>query len=330
MKKVLCLLLLLFGMSTATTYAQFNTPEMRDVVQVKGKILLVAIQEETTRALLDYRNKPDTLKYYKDGIEAFNTKLKDAVSKTFKFCKSIEYMSYLKVDKLVRDNQAGKYAILTFDLKDGHPDTYQFGFLYGHGPYNNEVREKSKKLGYGVFRLSLPTHERTLKEVYSVNLPVAYPSEVDMIFALDVMQYTLTTTQKKRDYKIDEFKEEVRKNNKLLKKRNLILDRDQIAAKTTREDLKEVYPYQFAIVDYDKVEEAVINRDSSFAYVEIIPQQPRASDKNNSKVTQTYFYFVMDAGNPRILGMAEAKRPNYNELMDDISDKEMKDFTKLR
>lgn len=329
MKKVLCLLMLVLGVST-TTHAQLETPDMRDVQQVKGRILLVAVQEETTRALLDYRNKADTLKYYKDGIAAFNEKWKDAISKTFKFCKSIQYMSYLKVDKLVRDNQAGKYAILTFDLKDGHPDTYQFGFLYGHGPYNNDIREKSKKLGYGVFRLSLATHEKTLREVYSITMPVAYPSEADMIYALDVMQYTFTTVQKKRDYKVDEFKEEIRKNNKILKKRNLLLDRDQIAAKTTREDLKEVYPYQFAIVDYDKIEEAVKNRDSNFAYVEIIPQQPRASDKNNSKVTQTYFAIVMDAGHPRILGMAEAKRMNYNELYDDISDKEMKDFTKVR
>jgi histidinol phosphatase-like PHP family hydrolase len=329
MKKVLCLLMLVLGVST-TTHAQLETPDMRDVQMVKGRILLVAIQEETTRALLDYRNKADTLKYYKDGIAAFNAKWKDAISKTFKFCKGIEYMSYLKVDKLVRENQAGKYAILTFDLKDGHPDTYQFGFLYGHGPYNNDIREKSKKLGYGVFRLSLATHEKTLREVYSVTMPVAYPSEADMIFALDIMQYTFTTVQKKRDYNVDEYKEEIRKNNKLLKKRNLLLDRDQIAAKTTREDLKEVYPYQFAIVDYDKIEEAVVNRDSSFAYVEIVPHQPRASDKNNSKVTQAYFAIVMDAGHPRVLAMAEAKRLNYNELFDDISDKEMKDFTKVR
>lgn len=329
MKKIICLAIVLFGVNMVT-YAQFQTPEQHDVVMAKGRILLVAIQQETTRALLDYRKKADTLQYYKTGIAAFNAMWKDAVSKTFKFCKGVEYMPYQQVDKLVRENQAGKYVILTFELKDGGADTYQFGFLYGHGKYDGEIRQKSKKLGYGVFRLSLPTHEKTTKEIYSVTMPVAYPSEADMIYALDIMQYTFTTVQKKRDYKVDEYKEEIRKNNKLLKQRTLLVDKDQVSAGTTYADMKEVYPYPFAIVDYEKIEEAVVSRDSSYAYIETIPSQPRATDKNASKVRQAYFSIAMDAGNPRILGMAEAKRLNYNELIDSISDKEMKEFTKVR
>src|SRR5688500_7931803 len=91
--------------------AQFQEIETKYVNQVRGKILLVALQEETTRTLLDLKKTPEELKKYKDGIANFNKMLEDVAKQYWKYGKGVEAKPQSEVNKLIEDGNS-KYIVL--------------------------------------------------------------------------------------------------------------------------------------------------------------------------------------------------------------------------
>ncbi|RYD82373.1 MAG: hypothetical protein EOP53_03890, partial [Sphingobacteriales bacterium] len=130
MKKLFALLLVQL-LVTAGLKAQFQDPDQKYISQVKGKILLVALQEETTRTLLDLKPKPDELQKYKDGIAKFNTMLLETAKKHWKVgTKGVEGKPQSEVDKLMKEGNA-KYVVLQYALREGRVKPIMFKDIYG-------------------------------------------------------------------------------------------------------------------------------------------------------------------------------------------------------
>ncbi len=325
MKKLFALLLVNL-LVTAGVQAQFQEIDSKYINQVKGKILLVALQEETTRTLLDLKPKPEETKKYKDGIANFNAMLQETAAKYWKYgTKGVEAKPQSEVDKLMKEGNA-KYVVLQYALREGRPKPLMFKDIYGSGEYGNEHRELSKKEGYAVFHLQTPQRDKEPINIYSVFLPVAYPSQADMIYAVQMMNNQFATMLKKRDYKFDQFDQEIAENNKLLKKKTLLIDPSQLSSKTTVEDIKKGYGNNVEVADYATIIEAVKNGEEGYAYVMITPIEMPNSKITQNKVSVMLMHLVIDTQDGKVLAKAKPTRMNYDKLADDITRKEAKEY----
>src|SRR2546423_1106685 len=114
--KKLCIFIISLFFGTAV-FGQFETPDLKEVNAVKGKVLLIPTMEEVTRILVDLADKQDELKAYKDGVATYNQNLKEA-AEVWKFGKGVEFMPVSEVKK-IKDAGNGKYVILEFGLREG-------------------------------------------------------------------------------------------------------------------------------------------------------------------------------------------------------------------
>jgi hypothetical protein len=322
MKKVIGILALQ-ALILAPAYGQFDTPKKPDVNAIKSKILLVETQEEVTRTLMDLRPTPDLQQRYKDGVAHFNQLIQAVVDKNYKFGKKIEYMSAPKVAALIRDGKAGKYAILHYTVQNSKIDPMDIGPVYG-SEYTDSVRNYSKSKGYGIISIQLVNTDKKVEDIYSVALPVAYPSGADMVFAIQTIQYVFGKVMKVTDYQVKDFRAEMEKNNKQLKRRTLLIAKSQVSSKTTIEDLKEEYYHPIEIVDYKTIDDAVMNNDSNYAYVQVLPI--KASPTMSGKINVVLRDLVIDAKDGKIMATMKPGRMNRENIADDISKKGVKAF----
>jgi len=324
MKKIFWILVLQAGI-LIPAFGQFTTPDKITVNNLKGKILLVETQEEVTRTLMDLRPRPEALQAYKDGVANFNQIIKDAVEKYYQWGKKgIEYMPALQVEKLVKEGKAGKYVILHFTVAGSYVNPADIGPIYG-GKYTDSVRALSRSKGYGIFIIQLPGgNDKKMTDVYSVGLPVAYPSAADMVYAIQMIHNVFTDLTKLKDYEVKDFHNDIEKNNRKLKKKTLLIENGQVTAKTTLADLKKDYDYPMQIVSYEKIQDAILQSDSSYAYVQVVPIKTSASSSGNLKLALRHL--VVDAKDGRVLGTAKPSRMNYDKIASDITKKEVKDY----
>jgi hypothetical protein len=322
MKKIFLILVLQAGI-LAPAMAQFNTPEKQQVTMLKSKILLVETQVEVTRTLMDLRSRPEAQQAYKDGVANFNQSLKNSVEKYYKWGKGVEYMPVLDVEKLVRDGKAAKYAILHYTVTGSYVNPADIGPVYGK-KYNDSVREFSRSKGYGIFSFQLVGGDKKLTDVYSVALPVAYPSEADMVFAMEMTHNTFIKVTKVKEYEVKEFRDDIVKYNKTIKKKTLYLEKGQLQGKTTLNDLRKGYNFQIAVVDYEKIQDAVLQNDSSIAYVLIVPVKANSTSSGSVKINLRHL--VLDAKDSKVLNCIKATRINIDKVADDITYKEIKEY----
>lgn len=307
--------------------AQFKIPEYRDLGQVKSKMLLVPLQEEVTRTLMDLKSKPDQLKAYQDGVVRFNDLLKSTLDKYWKLGKGIEYLPQSKVNQMLKEGNT-KYVVFQYEMREGTLDPLMFGKVYGNENYTTETRKMTKAAGFGVFRLQTAVRNSDPTTFYSVFIPVAYPSEADMIYAVKMMQNELNTAMKERTYKVNDFEATVAKNNKQLKKKTLLIDPTQMDPKTTIDDLKKNYPNDVQLVDYEKVNEAVKSEDTTYAFVMIVPDDDPVNKFSRASINTRLMHLILDANTMNVLGAMRPTRLDYGKIAEDISKKEIKDYTK--
>ena len=322
MKKVIGILALQ-ALMLAPAYGQFETPVKTDVNTIKSKILLVETQDEVTRTLMDLRPTPDRQQKYKDGVANFNQLMQTVVDKNYKFGKKIEYMTAPKVAALIRDGKAAKYAILHYTIQNSKIDPMDIGPVYG-GEYTDSVRDYSKSKGFGILSIQLINTDKKVQDVYSVAFPVAYPSGADLTYALQTMQYVFGKVMKVTDYQVKDFRAEMEKNNKSLKRRTLLIAKSQLSPKTTIEDLKEGYYHPIQIVDYKAIDEAVMNNDTNYAYVEVLPI--KASSTTAGKINILLRDLVLDAKDGRVMATMKPGRMARENIADDLTKKEVKAF----
>jgi hypothetical protein len=304
--------------------AQFDLPESKYLSQLRSKTLLVPEQEEATSTLKLLQNKPEELQAYKDGVARFNEMLHRTIDKYWQIGKGVEYMPKSKADKEMADGNS-KMVELVYELREGDVMPIMFSKIYGQADYSNGIRLMSKAAGNGVFRLKLAGAKGKPSEtIYSVFLPVAYPAEGDMVYAIRMMNNELAKAMKDRSYQVNEFEGAVVTNNKQLKAKTLLIDPSQIDSKTTVEELRKNYSGSVQLVDYEKISEAILNADSTYAYVMIVPGGDPGTKVNALRTP--VMHLVVDAASNNVLGAVKPNRMEYGKIQTDISRKEIKDY----
>lgn len=325
MKRILGAALMLQLLFTVSVQAQFQNIESRYLGQIRSKTLLVAEVEEMTSTLRDLQKDPEGLSRYKNGIVNFNLTLKNAVEKYGKFAKAVEFLPQNKVNAILREGNT-KYLVLQYRLREGQFKPLMFSEMYADNEYTSDRRKISEAEGFGVFQLLIPVKGKDPEEIYSVFVPVAYPSPGDMIYAMQMMTNQVHTMQKQRTYQVNEFEAEIGKNNKGLNNRTLLIDPSQLDGKTEIAELTKKYTNPMRVVDYSEINRAIMENDSSVAYVQIVPMEMPNEKVGYGKAKTQTMHLVVNAGSSQVMAKSRVTRMDYDVLANDISKKEIEDY----
>jgi len=253
--------------SVATVYfshAQHINTSFADAMEIRKRILLVALQDEY---FLAQHPGVDSLEavMFRNDIEGQRKSFKKAVSEHWKFNDSIVVLSENEAKSLMKQFPE-KYALMKVD-KQKQYDVYfkansntPLSQTAGWSKYNDSLVYNYVNR-YGIMMLGITSVVIELpRPVANVYLPKVSPSEGDFIFALHQLEYILTATLKAENYSSNKIYKDSKKLSDQLKNKTLLLDRRELACK--EEDIAKVYPYPFKIVSYETIENALKTRDS--------------------------------------------------------------------
>jgi hypothetical protein len=156
-----------------------------------------------------------------------------------------------------------------------------------------------------------------LGEKYTSKRPVFYQdviSEIqndnivlnkrEIIFAVCFIQNHLNARREGKNRML--FTLEVIENSGKLKNKTLLVDKNFLDKKLTKEDFKKNYPYSYVISDLKLIEKTQTMRDKNYAYVEIAPIGGAAN---------VMMHYIVDCENGKIISYGEY----FNGAFDNFS-----------
>lgn len=307
MKYIFVLLLLFVPLKP---FAQFGQGKVEDIQDIKKRTLILLLEEEDEKILKKLAKKPDELKFYKDEIVRLNADLTEITAKFWTFTSAPVTKTRTEVEAL-KASKDNKYAVLAFDRYKATDWARDF---YGV----NRYAINSKLIGALFIDLIEEFEER--KSVSIQNLPNLVPTKGDLAAGLEMMQNYLNArlAGKKRKDTMDEVKE----NGTQLKSKTLLLDKEDLKGKLKPADIKAAYPFNYKIVDYAEIEKAILEKDSQYAFVQIVPL---------SLGTLSFEHIVLDAGTGKALTQylpIQATIGNSSNTNERIGEKALKAYVK--
>jgi hypothetical protein len=270
------------------THAQYLATSPEIATKIKGLVILVGLEQENPELLQLYKNEPENLKVYKDGIVGKNFALKNAIENYWTYSKEKKYLP-LKEAKALMKQEKDKYALISFDDTWETdllltPDKLDGGWSYIDGKlkYNERARYNINNIRISGLIIGLP------KKVFEVFLPNVYPSEGDLIYAVQKMQYSLnfiSSTGKS----MDKYYIETDKRADELQSKTLLINGSELNKALTSDILKQNYPFPYKLTNYSTIETALKNKDTTVAIVTISRYDPQNSE-----------YIVTNAGNGKL------------------------------
>jgi|GEM_PF-3343514 len=304
--------------------AQFQRPEQIQLSQLRSKTLMVVLLEPSTQYLKDNQQNRPQVDLYMNAIQKFNDMLAEVATNHYHYGKKVLTVKENQIQAELKKPTGPKMAFLQYELIIGQVTPNMLIEMYSGDNTTNELRKKSIAEGYSKLSVYMPGvgADRKLERVMYIPMQCAYPTKGDLTFAVQNMDRLLAVYQKKPKYELDEFKTDVDANNPYLFKRMLLIDVNMIDPDLTDEKAHNYYRgKKLQLVDYAKVNEAIVNQDSGFAYVMVLPASP---DKYGAKIET--MHLVVDAKDGKILGRSKPTRMAGNKVALNIGGSEIQDY----
>lgn len=270
MKKIS--LLIILGYAFNFSNAQFSLTSKSEAVKIKNSILLVVLEEEDPKTLQKLAKKSeDKLNHYKQQIVGRNYALKNAVGNYWTFSDNVEFKSKTEAGELMKSNK-GKYVMIHFG-KHLDYESVKTGRGYDGRPagWNTTTMTYNMSTKYTALANEISTLEiKDSKSLIKVFLPNIYPSEADLIYGIQQLQYILRYLTASPENKMTNFMKHIRSNTPQLKNLVLLVDKNEVENKLNVDAIKELYPYSFELVDDEVIDKAVIEKNPKYAYVQIV------------------------------------------------------------
>ena len=285
MRKIV-LYLFISGLSYFSLQAQYISTNAASALAIQNRILLVGLEEENPDVLNLYKDQPKNIEGYYISLEGKNMVLKNAVTGFWTYSKNIQYLPLKQAQKLMK-TEKDKYALLHFedsgisgnwmymDNKNERLAPFAWKKKDGVLTYDKEARRAIENLTLNSLVIDLP------KKVMEICLPIAYPTEGDLIHAIQQMQYTLNYLLVP-GHTINQFYKETYQRATVLKTKTLLIDSRDLSYKLKQTDVSLLYPFSFEVVPYEIVEKALKEKDVRYAIVNVARFDP-----NNSIYTVT-------------------------------------------
>lgn len=303
MKKIT--LFIIFAFTFNFVNAQFSLTSNKEANKIKNSKLFVVLEEEDPKTISKLKKKKKTkeLKHYKAQIEGRNKALKNAVENYWIFSEDIEYVNASKVKQLVKEDksknvylQYGKFIeyekISTNSGLDGKPAGWNRD-AGGTMTYNKST--KYTELANEITSIEIGDPKAMIK----VYLPNVYPSEADVAYGMQVMQFILNYLIASTDHKIPKLEKHIKSNAPELKNLTLLIDKNELHDKLTEKEIKEVYPYAFKLVDGETIDKAILDKDPKYAVVQIVDVPGGKGDVST--------HYIMGTGTGELYGFVSPK-----------------------
>lgn len=292
----------------SSTFAQpsFTTSDKETAAKISKSTLAVVMKSKDEKLLNKLKNKPDKLKAYEESVDAFNAYLKQAVEKEWNLSAQVKFITEQEADALKESKDPAHFLLEITDIKN-----YKMGDFYmpnnANGNYTGaNIANKARDQAYHFsssgksVALSISPASRPNKELVFSYLPLAGISQGTVTFmALHLKNQIVDCL--KGITGVSDLKKDVAKRNSKLKDKTLLIFEPLISnglQKTIdKKQVSENYPYKYEVVSFEKVEEVIVNKDSKFAYIWVVPAGAVVNGG------QVYNYFIIDGEDGRALFM---------------------------
>lgn len=265
----------LFTLSMPCSYGQMGLGKPEDVKDLKYRPLIVMLKEA----------KSDQEKPY---VEYYNQAIQRAVRNFWIFNDSIVFMPRSQVQSLHKSGNTS-YGVMQFalwEVREYKSDKWSKNSFMHRYQSDSWIRTI---LAVGLIEKAF---QRALPYIYYNHLPNIYPSEGDLVCAMQQIQSYLQYRLEGK--KARDMREEIEQNAYKLKEKTLLMDKEEVSKKLTDADIKAAYPYPYKLAGYEEIEKAILSRDPKYAYVQIVPMAM------NEKTV--YAHLVVNAENGEMLG----------------------------
>ncbi len=300
MKKILTIFLLLV---CYTASAQYKFPKKELAEEVKNKKIAIQLLEE----------KGETEKN-------LNTSLKEAFAQNWSFT-TVEFYTIAEIDELVA-SKSNDYAFLL--QQDELKEDKRSGYIDAQGRRHHigVSHAGDSKFTYTAFTFTYYDFDLVLFKknkavnVTSISFANGDLSKIDYIFLAQqlnkLLENSVNGTSLKEYYNVE-------RNIKTLENHKLLLLKDFFKEKDVPE-ISKTYEYSSELVDFEKYEDAILNKESNTAYVKILW----------SNQHESYVWAVVDTLDGSILaltGFGGVKFGKHHDADDIIKVKHLKYVT---
>ena len=292
--------------------------------ELKGRILLIALDEVSPEAIGDIKEGID-MKAYEELVSANNTVLKYAFEKYWTFSKELQFVSQAEMTKKLKDEPQKYAAIILARYIDysrwggsqmiGYNQEHVGNVTYNVPHYAFSPVEYVAENEIMELRIMMP------KRVFSIGLPRIVITEADAIYGVKQLQYYMQELDKEE--KADAWKIIKTCRGEVLKGKTLLMSKEDMDPKLTDEEIKKVYTYPYKIVSQDEIDKALIEgTDCAIAVIV-------SAEAGKGNVSLQY---LVNAGSGELYGIIYPKLPvgikgvkawTYNQR---IKKKQLKDF----
>ncbi len=335
-KALLLLMSLLFLKEKSN--AQLGMGKVEDIKKLQTMTLVVVLRKENPSTVKSLSKKPNELKNYRLNIEKYNKEFKLAMDSFWFYKQELKYVE-LPYDRWDRNAKKELEKELNSKEKD-YAYIMQTASNYSFGTYDMEFYHRDVT-GLKLSDLVVGFGDKSVP-VGGTKLPFVDPSEADFIYGIQQIKtyfdFRLTKAEKSRK----EAKAEYLQNAVKLKEKTLLVDKALLQNGLTEKEIKTVYPYLFKITDRAEIDQAIINRDDKYAYVQVVAIGASTAGRRShgeamhggisvTKSSLTFFQYVIDAKDGSMLGYAGGgvKLAGFSGGDHEIKKKHFEDYSKL-
>ena len=305
---------------TCVAYAQYGTGNLEKMKQLQNRKLIVVVEEESAQIIkiLQTKKRPDQIDKYRKSVADYNTSMKEVAERLWPFDTKILYMKFTDAKRLYKTDQ---YAVLYCATVENFKHVGQTGGKMHEGllwSYQNLNVGRDYWDKYTVMQIKLVEELSKTPAVYSQNLANIFPEKSDMVFGLQTFNLYLREADKRS--KSCELKQVMQVSGQVLATKTLLLRKDWAYHSLTDNEIKEAYPHAFLLTDASTFNNLVMQGDSSYAYLQIVPEI--TSSKNKIKIN--YLHLIIDAAEGKVLGISS---PGISEGSKIITKSNLKDYS---
>ncbi len=286
--------------------AQFGTgtPEKIKLLYQRPLIVIEEVESPKVIEFLKKRKRPNEIERYRKSIADYNTNVKEAVEKFWKFNPNILYKTYNEADKIFRSKSA-YYSVLycatfeNFKIQGDSGGRLHPG-LNWYCIYKDFSMKPDYWDNYTVMEVKLIEEFNKPNPVFHQNLSDLIPGKANLIFALQAMQFYTQEKGVNKTAKTLDLKEVIALSESELSAKTLLVKDASLYAGLSQNDIKATYPYPFEILHSSEFDERVVQADPATAFVQIVPQV--ISAKNKIKIY--YLHLVIDPSSGNVMAIS--------------------------
>lgn len=314
--KVKFLTLLLVLGASVTLRAQMGMGKPEEIEAVKARKLIVLIEEPRERMLkrIAKKAKRGSVEDYQADLKTFNASMKEVVEKFWPYNKKdIQYKTFDEIVQLKKDGHED-LAVLT--CLSAEARSTSAGFNYAEGLYwVKDIKEDFEDRNDDMFSVMMVNviEDFGKKPVFYVPLYDVFPTKASIVYGIEsienyfTMRLNKANGSKMRDER-DRMEAEMAARAPKLKEKVLLIREEWLDKELTAENFKDYYPYKYKICDRAFMDEAIMNKDSRFAYGVELPTIISGSRGN----MVIYSQIILDATDSQAMAVV---RPGGGGMM---------------